>query len=390
MKKLLILITTIFILHILAISTASANIEETPSLLSEAAIMIEVDSGAVLYEKNADSEMYPASVTKIATAIYTIENGDLIDIVTVSNRARNVDGTRVYLEEGEQVTLKKLLQGLLINSGNDAGVAIAEHMSGSVEQFASDLNEYLKLNIGVENTNFTNPHGLFDPNHLTTARDLALITQYAMKNEQFKEIFGTKELVWNGQSWSTTLHNHHRMLIGEFPYEGISGGKNGYVSESGFTLVTTAERENLNVITVTLKTNLETGTYKDTIALLDFGFEHFKTSSIAKGTTFEVNGKEFTTSEALTYTQMVNDQIKSTVTDEGKLEIVNQDHEVVAAFQLEEIVDEKETTLAAINSVADEVMSEPITKHQVSLYAVLALVIAGGIAGIIYRQMKRI
>ncbi|GAB3797637.1 hypothetical protein GCM10028868_19200 [Virgibacillus kimchii] len=148
-------------------------------------------------------------MTKIATAIFAIENGDLDDLVTVSSYARNTEGSSVYLEEGETVPLKKLIQGLMINSGNDAGVAIAEHMSGSVEQFSSDLNEYLQENVGVQHTNFENPHGLFDPNHVTTAEDLANITLYAMGNELFREINNTKELNWEGESWDTTLYNHH-------------------------------------------------------------------------------------------------------------------------------------------------------------------------------------
>lgn len=153
-----------------------------PILSSEAAIVMEATTGEVLYEKNAQSQMYPASLTKIATAIYAIENGNLNDSVTINEKARNTEGTRVYLEVGEQVTLEKLLQGLLINSGNDAGVAIAEHISGSVELFASDLNSYLKDVIGLQNTNLENPHGLFDPQHMTTAEDLAELTRYAMKN----------------------------------------------------------------------------------------------------------------------------------------------------------------------------------------------------------------
>src|SRR5699024_3158459 len=118
-----------------------------------------------------------------------IEKGGIDETVTVSKKARNTEGAKVFLEDGEQVSLKKLIQGLLINSGNDAGVAIAEHLSGSVEQFSSDINEYLSNIIGLKDTNFENPHGLFNPNHVTTAADLANITQYAMNNHLFREIF---------------------------------------------------------------------------------------------------------------------------------------------------------------------------------------------------------
>src|SRR5690625_5694469 len=113
--------------------------------------------------------MYPASLTKIASAIYAIDKGNIEELVTVSQKARDTGGSKVYLEEGEQVTLKKLIQGLLINSGNDAGVAIAEHLSGSVEQLSADINKYFKNVIGIKDTHFKNPHGLFNPKHVTTA-----------------------------------------------------------------------------------------------------------------------------------------------------------------------------------------------------------------------------
>src|SRR5690625_144346 len=120
-------------------------------------------------------------------------------------------------------------------------------MSGSMDQFSSDINNYLTNKIGVQNTHFENSHGLFDSDHVTTAADMAKITQYAMKNKLFSEIFGTKELEWEGQSWDTTLFTHHK-LMRERPYEGITGGKTGFVNESGFTLATTAEREDLGLI----------------------------------------------------------------------------------------------------------------------------------------------
>ncbi|WML40166.1 serine hydrolase [Neobacillus sp. OS1-2] len=194
-------------------------------LKSEGAVLLDSDTGAVLYAKNANEKMYPASLTKIATAIYAIEKGNLGGIVTVSKNAASQDGTRVYLNEGEQAPLQKLIQGMLINSGNDAAMAIAEHLDGTVDHFAENLNNYLKNNIGVNNTHFTNPNGLFDENHYTTAMDLAIITNYAIKNPVFAEIFGTKVLEWQGQSWASTLYTHHRMLKGELPYPEVTGGR---------------------------------------------------------------------------------------------------------------------------------------------------------------------
>ncbi|CAM5199880.1 D-alanyl-D-alanine carboxypeptidase OS=Ureibacillus acetophenoni OX=614649 GN=SAMN05877842_10934 PE=3 SV=1 [Ureibacillus acetophenoni] len=294
MRKIILLLITIMVINsFITVNTSAESESSTPDLVSEAAIVLELNSGQVLYEKNAQKKMYPASLTKIATAIYAIKRGNLNDVVTVSSNARNVDGTRVYLEEGEQVTLSKLIHGLLINSGNDAGVAIAEHLSGSVEQFAKDLNVFLKKAVNLKNTNFVNPHGLFDENHVTTAEDLAKITQYAMKNETFRSIFGAKEYEWDGEAWDTTLLTHHKILKGEFPFDGVTGGKTGYVYESGFTLATTAENEELSLVVITLNSATEEKSYTDTLKLLDYSFENFQTSYIEEGTTFTVDKEKF-------------------------------------------------------------------------------------------------
>src|SRR5699024_12017082 len=125
-----------------------------PTLISDAAIIIDAKTGKVLFEKESHTKMYPASLTKIATAIYAIEKGDIDETVTVSKKARNVGGSKAYLEEGEQVPLKELIQGMIMNSGNDAAVAIADHVSGSNEQFASDINDSLRNEVGLRDTRF--------------------------------------------------------------------------------------------------------------------------------------------------------------------------------------------------------------------------------------------
>lgn len=188
---------------------------------------------------------------------------------------------------------------MLINSGNDAGVAIAEHLHGSVQEFAHELNAYLK-EIGLRNTNFINPHGLFDPEHTTTARDLALLTQYAMKNEVFREIFGTRELDWDGESWDTTIYTHHRLLLGR-PYDGVTGGKNGYVNQSGQTLITTAKRGEMSVIAVVLKGATQTEIYNDTVELLDYAFANYHFASIPKGKEFTLGERIFVTKKNINF-----------------------------------------------------------------------------------------
>ena len=344
-KIILIILAFIGINSFVTLKTFAQVDTSSLDLVSEAAIVLEANSGKVIYEKNANQKMYPASLTKIATAIYAIEKGNLNDVVTISNNARNVEGTRVYLEEGERVPLEKLIQGLLINSGNDAGIAIAEHLSGNVEQFAMDLNDYLKKVVGVQDTNFVNPHGLFDAEHMTTAEDLAKITQYAMKNETFRKIFGTKEIEWDGEAWDTTLITHHKILKGEFPYNGVNGGKTGYVHESGFTLATTAEKDNLSLIVITLNSTNEEESYYDTIKLLDYAFENYKTFYIEEGTTFTVGDEKYINPETLIITTFIKDKIVSKVDKDGTLNLVNQDGTLVASYQLEKMNNGNESIL---------------------------------------------
>ncbi|GGF13221.1 hypothetical protein GCM10010954_09900 [Halobacillus andaensis] len=274
-KPILIIMISFLLASIPEIHTSGETSEEKPpELLSEAAIVIDKDSGLTLFEKNAEREMYPASLTKMATAIYAIETGELEDVVTVSEEATSVEGTKVYLEEGEEVSLEKLVQGLLINSGNDAGAAIAEHMAGDEERFAEELNKYLEEKVGLDHTNFTNPHGLYDEDHVTTAADLAKLTKYALKNPEFKEYFGTKELEWEGESWETTILSHHKLLMDNNSSD-ITGGKTGYVDKSGTTLSTSASKNGREVIVITLKSDSQNIAYTETRKLIDYAFENF-------------------------------------------------------------------------------------------------------------------
>ncbi|MCA1031566.1 D-alanyl-D-alanine carboxypeptidase [Bacillus timonensis] len=309
--------------------------KSVPNLQSEAAILLDATTGAILYEKGIQQEMNPASLTKVATAIYAIEKGNLNDIVTVSKRARQIDGTRVYLEEGEKVPLKKLIQGLLINSGNDAGVAIAEHLDGSVEVFAENMNQFLRKKVKVKQTTFKNPHGLFDENHKTTAYDLAIITKYALKNSTFTEIFATAELKWTGESWDTTLFNHHRMFR-EIPYEGFIGGKTGYVNESGQTLITVAKRNNMKLIAVVLKAKTKRQIYRDTANLLDYGFFAYTYGLIPTNQAFQDEEKNrYVTNEDIYYPHLIGENPVLSVQD-GSLVITGEDKRIIFKKQLAE------------------------------------------------------
>lgn len=272
-------------------TTTKKGTDKPPAVASEAAVLIDSKTGQVVYEKNPDERLYPASITKILTGIIAIEQGNLNDIVTTSKKARNVEGTRVYLAEGEQVRMEDLLFGLLMNSGNDAAIAIAEHMDGSTEKFAERMNKFA-ASIGATHSHFTNPHGLFDQNHYTTAGDMAKIAAYAMKNPKFREIVGTKKRAWNGKEWKTTIINHN-ILLGSYP--GCTGIKNGYVDESRHTLVTSALRDGTEFITVIMKAQTNPEQYQDTTNLLDYGFSHYRTATLlGAGQVINYKGKQYT------------------------------------------------------------------------------------------------
>jgi D-alanyl-D-alanine carboxypeptidase len=355
-------------------SVSLAHEEESLRLQSEAAVLIDTKSGNILYQKNSTNKMYPASITKILTGIIAIEEGDLEDVVTVSQKARNVVGTRVYLVEGEQVPLLKLEQGLLINSGNDAGVAIAEHMDQDEKGFSNRMNRFAKEKIGVTRSNFTNPHGLFNEDHYTTAYDMALITRYAMKNNVFREIVGTKEMEWIGEGWETTLYNHHKLL---WRYEGANGVKNGFVNQSGHTLVTSAKRGNMELIAVTLKANSAENAYQDTINLMDYGFSHFQTHSLPADRVFlDQDQNQFRLTTAVSYTTQIDEEVTFNVNESGELEIINENQEMIIKLKLEKIEEKhRPTVLDSTISVENEGNTEPFYQRAVRYALWVAVVI---------------
>ncbi|WP_332689909.1 D-alanyl-D-alanine carboxypeptidase family protein [Halalkalibacter lacteus] len=321
---------------------------EDISLYSETAILMDANTGEVLFKKDMEKMMYPASITKIVTAIIALEEGELDDIVTVSKKATEVIGTRVYLVEDERVSLLRLVQGLLINSGNDAGTAIAEHMAGSELFFAKKMNRFMEEEIGIRNTHFTNPHGLYDENHTTTAYDMARITQYAMQNETFREIVGTKEMEWKGEEWETTIYNHNRML---WDYEGATGVKNGFVHKSGYTLVTTTKRNDMELIAVTLNAPSADHAYHDMKTLFEYGFDHFQTSVLFSNKMFEAdNGTRYELDDDLYFVTTYDEDISIAVNRLGRLWIKGDNDRIIRS----ELLSPVESTLDTVEETIVE------------------------------------
>ncbi|MFD1019787.1 D-alanyl-D-alanine carboxypeptidase family protein [Thalassobacillus hwangdonensis] len=343
------------ILFTILLPTNGFAASDNLNLQSETAVLMESDSGDILYGENSDKRMYPASITKIITGIIAIEEGNLDDTVTISENAAQADGTSVYLIEGEQVPLKKLVQGLMINSGNDAAVAIAEHMDGSVAAFSHRMNAFVKEKVGVYDSNFKNPHGLPDDDHYTTAADMAEITRYAMNNPIFREIVGTKELPWVGESWDTTLINHNKIL---WRYEGATGVKNGWTTKSGHTLVSSAERNGMELIAVVMKVQGFERAYRETTTLFDYGYDNFEKGKVAKDTKFNHNGKEFKAYEDFYYTKPKDSSVTTDVSPWGQL-IVESDGEIRGTTQLALQAAEKIESPAAV-----EVNSESVDEEE--------------------------
>lgn len=276
----LVYIVAIFCLFSFSTSTALADTDKMqlpPEIVGQAGLVMDVLTGKVLYEKNAHSPFEPASTTKIMTAILALEKGNLSDIVVTSEEPPRVDGSRIYLEEGEKLTLEQMLYGMMLNSGNDAAVAIAEHIGGDIESFVKMMNAKAR-EIGAYHTTFVNPSGLPDEGHLTTAYDLALISRYALLNlPEFRKIVSTKtlEIPWQAEEWDRQLINLNKLL---WNYEGADGVKTGYTSTAGRTLVASATRDGWQLISVVLKS--DANIWSDSMALLDYGFENFEIKNL--------------------------------------------------------------------------------------------------------------
>lgn len=229
----------------------------------------------MLYEKNADQKMYPASTTKIMTALVVLETLEELELgldseIIVPTEAQGVEGSSLYLRAGERVSVEELLYGLMLQSGNDSAVALAACVGGSVEHFVEQMNQRAKA-LGCRGTQFMNPNGLYDAEHYTTARDLAYIAREAMKREDFRTVVGTQK--WGSEDDSArTFVNKNKTV---FQYEGGDGVKIGFTKASGRTLAASASRDGHRMIAVVLN---DGNWFQDAYALMDYGFAVLETS----------------------------------------------------------------------------------------------------------------
>jgi D-alanyl-D-alanine carboxypeptidase (penicillin-binding protein 5/6) len=244
----------------------------SPEIAARSAILMDPDNGQALYEKNADQPLPNASTTKILTGIIAIESCDPNERVTISKRAATTPEQSIWLQEGETLTVEQLLYAMLLRSANDASVALAEHVAGSVEAFAEIMNRRA-AEMGATGSHFVTPNGLHDPQHYTTARDLAKIASYCMRNPVFRRIIATESYALPpspGNQWERICENHNKLLE---IYPDANGIKTGYTVPAGKCLVGSAERGGRELISVLLDGG--EGYFQDTAKLLDYGFNNF-------------------------------------------------------------------------------------------------------------------
>nr|WP_237700194.1 D-alanyl-D-alanine carboxypeptidase family protein [Caldalkalibacillus thermarum] len=270
-----VMITALVLTLLLSLAPQKAGAELNVS--AQAAILIDAESKRVLFEKNAYEPLRIASITKIMTAIVALEHGDLKDVVTASKNACSVEGSSIYLRPGEKMTLEDLLYGLILRSGNDAAVAIAEHIGGSVEGFVFLMNQKAE-ELGMEQTVFNNPHGLdTHEEHYSTAYDMALLTAYALQNETFATIASTRKKTapLEGEKWDRVWYNKNR-LLSMYPY--ADGVKTGYTQRAKRTLVSSATKDGHRLIAVTLNAPDD---WNDHINMFEYGFQHYTLVTLA-------------------------------------------------------------------------------------------------------------
>lgn len=249
-----------------------APVNSEVKINSRAAIVFDRNSQMVLYEKNADSIRPMASTTKIMSAIIVLQNSDLSKVVTISKKAASTGGSVIGLKTGDKITIHDLLCGLLIRSGNDAAVALAEEVAGNVEEFANMMNVKAEK-LGLKNTHFVTPHGLDANEHYTTAKELALLADYALKIPKFKEIVSTKSYILTINGKSKTINNTNELL--GYTY-GVYGIKTGFTNGAGRCLVTSTKRENMDIITVVLGSDTKKIRSQDSIKLIEYAFKNFE------------------------------------------------------------------------------------------------------------------
>lgn len=359
MKKLkIIFFIFIFLMQFIIFLSPSYADSDNLKTYCPSCILIEANTGKVLYEKNADDVRFPASTTKVMTAILTVENCNLDDVATVSHNAVYsipYDYTHASLKEGEELTIEQLLYALMIPSANDAAIVLAEHISGSVEEFSKLMNKRAE-ELGCKNTHFVNPNGIHNKDHTSTAYDLALMGKFAMQNSIIRKIVSTKQFTLpatNKYSKADRTFNNSNDLLSTYSryyYEGTTGVKTGYTGEAGNCIIASAKKNDFEVILVVLGgESTNTGLsqrYLDCKTLFDYAFNNYSLKTLN-----EKNAvlKQITVRGATQETQNLNVLIKD------KIEIFSENSADLSSLEPEITLDENLMAPISANSAIGKI-----------------------------------
>lgn len=283
----------------------SSDLANEPTINSRAAIVYERTSGSILFGKNENEKRKMASTTKILTAIIVLENSNLDNIVTVSSKAAGTGGSRLGLRTNDKVSVRDLLYGLLLCSGNDAAVALAEYVGVDLTGFATLMNNKCNY-LGLTSSNFVTPHGLDDDEHYTTAYELAIITDYALKNETFRNFVGTKNYTVSINGYSKNLSNTNE-LLGNL--DGVYGVKTGFTNGANRCLVTSVKRNNMDLICIVLGADTKKDRTRDSIKLIEYAFKNFQMTNIREKIMNEFDNWKLCNSSTFTISKGISNNV---------------------------------------------------------------------------------
>lgn len=299
----------------------SANLNDEPKINSRSAVVIDRKSKNIIYGKNENVKKAMASTTKIMTAMVVIQNTNLNNIVEISKKAAGTGGSRLGLKAGDKITVKDLLYGLLLRSGNDCAVALAEYVAGSVKEFSNLMNQNAQM-LGLNNTHFVTPHGLDEEEHYTTAYELAILADYALNNEVFAQIVNTKSYTININKNSKTLNNTNE-LLGNL--NGVYGVKTGFTNGAGRCLVTSIKRGNLDVICVVLGADTKKDRTRDSAKLIEYTFNKYE----------EIDIKEKIKESFEKWNEINGNRINIEKGESSKLELTLNDKDKIFTYPIE-------------------------------------------------------
>ena len=299
----------------------SANLNDEPKINSRSAVVIDRKSKNIIYGKNENVKKAMASTTKIMTAMVVIQNTNLNNTVEISKKAAGTGGSRLGLKAGDKVTVKDLLYGLLLRSGNDCAVALAEYVTGSVQEFSNLMNQNAQM-LGLNNTHFVTPHGLDEEEHYTTAYELAILADYALNNELFAQIVNKKSYTININKNSKTLNNTNE-LLGNL--NGVYGVKTGFTNGAGRCLVTSIKRGNLDVICVVLGADTKKDRTRDSAKLIEYTFNKYE----------EIDIKEKIKESFKKWNEINGNRINIEKGESSKLELTLNDKDKIFTYPIE-------------------------------------------------------